>query len=255
MRLTWHSWLPSLLVMALALSMYIHGPITQLSHYHEFADARMVWGVENGVDVLSNAGFLVVGFWAVCALIGARKKAGVHGVFVGYLSFALSILATAFASSYYHLAPDDARLFWDRLPIALACASLLLTVRLSFVQSGWRMYCEFVFWLGAAWWSVWWWQSTADLRPYLAMQVLAIVLIPLWQHLYQLRASQRVAFAWAIALYVLAKLCELGDAVILSHLVWVSGHSLKHVLSALAAGVILWEGIAAFRIEKCTAGV
>ncbi|MDM5181921.1 hypothetical protein PO883_32625 [Massilia sp. DJPM01] len=36
----------------------------------------------------------------------------------------LLIGLTAFGSSWYHLAPDDTRLVWDRLPIALACVSL-----------------------------------------------------------------------------------------------------------------------------------
>lgn len=39
--------------------------------------------------------------------------------------FFFAILMTAFGSSWYLLAPDDSRLLWHRLPIALACVSLL----------------------------------------------------------------------------------------------------------------------------------
>lgn len=241
MRRTRLFFVPALVVILLAAVMWTHGPIAQPSHYHEFADARVVWGVNNAMDVLSNVGFFLVGVWAMLALISSRGKSGRDAVFVAYLWFSASIFATAFASAYYHLAPDNARLFWDRLPIALACASLLAAVRLDVVQSKWRAGCELALWLAAGWGSVWWWQSTADLRPYLALQVMAIVLIPLWQLLNGARSSQRSAFAWAIALYVVAKVCELADAPILTHLIWLSGHSLKHVLSALAAWLLLRE--------------
>ena len=43
--------------------------------------------------------------------------------------FLIALTLTAAGSSYYHLAPDNARLVWDRLPIALACAGLLAGVR------------------------------------------------------------------------------------------------------------------------------
>lgn len=241
MQRAWFSFTPILVMILLVSALWMHGPIMQPAHYHEFADARVMWGVNNAMDVLSNVGFLLVGVWGLRALILSLRKFGVDAVFVAYFLFAVSIFATAFASAYYHLAPNDTRLFWDRLPIALACASLLAAVRLDAVQSTWRAGCGVALWMGAAWWSVWWWQSTADLRPYLALQVMAVALIPLLQYVNDARSSQRSAFAWAIALYVLAKICELADATILSHLVWVSGHSLKHVLSALAAWVLLRE--------------
>ena len=33
------------------------------------------------------------------------------------------MLLTAVGSSYYHLAPDNERLFWDRLPMTIAFSS------------------------------------------------------------------------------------------------------------------------------------
>ncbi len=245
MRRSWFSFAPVMVLSLLVLAMWMHGAIAQPEHYHEFADGRAFWGIFNAMDVLSNAGFLLVGAWAMLALSSAMRMQGLDAVRLAYFLFAASIFATAFASSYYHLAPDNARLFWDRLPIALACASLLAAVRLDTVRSKWRASCELALWMLAAWWSVWWWQSTADLRPYLALQVMAIALIPLWQYVNGARPSQRSAFAWAIALYVVAKICELTDATIMSHLVWVSGHSLKHVLSAIAAWILLREYVSA----------
>lgn len=44
---------------------------------------------------------------------------------IGYAIFLIGLILTALGSTYYHLAPDNDRLLWDRLPIALACAGLL----------------------------------------------------------------------------------------------------------------------------------
>ena len=43
----------------------------------------------------------------------------------GYRLFLIGLLLTAFGSGFYHFAPDNARLIWDRLPIALAEAGLI----------------------------------------------------------------------------------------------------------------------------------
>lgn len=41
-----------------------------------------------------------------------------------YLVVFLGLLLTAIGSSFYHLAPDNARLVWDRLPMTLAFMGL-----------------------------------------------------------------------------------------------------------------------------------
>jgi len=40
-------------------------PIPQDPAYHRFADARPLWGVANGWNVLSNLAFLVVGLYGL----------------------------------------------------------------------------------------------------------------------------------------------------------------------------------------------
>src|SRR6185295_17669796 len=42
-----------------------------------------------------------------------------------YLVFFLGALLTCFGSAYYHAAPDNARLVWDRLPMTLGFAGLV----------------------------------------------------------------------------------------------------------------------------------
>src|SRR5437763_318916 len=45
-----------------------------------------------------------------------------------YLVFFAGVALTAFGSGYYHLRPTNARLVWDRLPIAMAFMALFAAV-------------------------------------------------------------------------------------------------------------------------------
>ena len=229
-------WWPAILCALIGLGFVLHGPIPQLDHYHEFADQSRLFGLEHASDVLSNLGFLMAALWAGSRLsLKMERSSWTPALMV----FVLSILATAWCSSYYHMAPDNARLFWDRLPIAFACASLLALVRAQCFVSASVSRLELIVFCSAAVFSVLWWQATQDLRPYLLLQILAILLPPLWQVIHQRPRFERVSFAAAIACYVLAKLCEMADAVILNTTGVLSGHTFKHLLAALAAYFIL----------------
>ena len=81
--------------------------------------------------------------------------------------------------------------------------------------------------------------GAGDLRPYLLLQVLPILLIPLWQWIYRMPAADRLAFGGALAIYVVAKFAELGDHEIAAALGAVTGHTLKHLLATGAAALIV----------------
>lgn len=225
-------WLPSLITMGAVLALAAYGPIAQFPDYHHFADQRALAGVPHALDVLSNAAFAIVALWGAGQVVRRRSY--------GYALFVVSLLLTAFGSAFYHLDPNDARLVWDRLPIALACAGLLAGVRAESRGRHDEAFETCALTLAAAA-SVYWWNITADLRPYLLLQALPLVLIPLWQWIYHAPRERRLAFAVAIALYVLAKLAELADHQIYALTGLVSGHTLKHALATLAAGVIVFN--------------
>ncbi|SHG95101.1 hypothetical protein [Massilia sp. CF038] len=214
--------------MAVILAMVLYGPIAQPEHYHAFADQRSWFGIDHLGDVLSNLFFLLVAAWGALRL----KRSPLAGnARMGALVFIAALALTAFGSTWYHLAPDNARLLWDRLPIALACAALLATVLSSSLA--------LLLLIPAAVASVFWWQATGDLRPYLLLQMAPLVLIPLLQWQAGAALTQRRAFGLAIGLYVLAKLCEVADHAGMALLTVVSGHTLKHILAAAAAAVIV----------------
>lgn len=214
-----------------------HGPIAQLSNYHAFADQLVLGGIPHAMDVLSNLAFVVAGLFGLFIALSNSPHAERGMSYWAYVSFSVWIFATSFGSAFYHWAPDDQRLFWDRLPIALACASLLAAVRADLVSGMTQRTAlfELSLLIGCAIFSVVWWQQTADLRWYLLLQILALLLIPIWQAVYAAPFEERRLFGIAITLYVLAKLCETFDFAILSYSHYISGHSLKHLLAALAA--------------------
>ncbi|NHZ66319.1 hypothetical protein [Massilia genomosp. 1] len=210
-------------------AMLLAGPILQPDGYHVFADGRALSGLVNAADVLSNFGFLLIGLYGLLHVRPSRPA---------YQMFFVAILMTAFGSSWYHLAPDDTRLIWDRLPIALACVSLLAASLHDAFPARFAplptlaALCA----LGVA--SVFWWSATGNLGPYLLLQLAPLVLIPVLQWQTGAPLAQRRAFGIAIGLYVLAKLCELADGAILGAIHAISGHTLKHVFATLAALVL-----------------
>lgn len=202
----------------------IFGPtITQPESYHAFADARRLFGVPNFWNVISNVPF---------ALIGAMGLSRLHGITNRFL-FA-GLLLTAFGSAFYHLAPDDARLVWDRLPMTLVFMSLLAGLIAQGRDGRWDLWIlSFLLVCGMA--SVLWWNVTGELRPYAVVQFgPGLVILPAFW-----RSTGSRYLGGAFGCYVLAKFAEFSDAAI--YLVMpLSGHTLKHVLAALAAYCI-WE--------------
>lgn len=93
----------------------------------------------------------------------------------------------------------------------------------------------------------WWWFSESrghgDLRAYLWVQFLPMLLIPcaLLLQMKPLAPQALPGSVWygALALYAAAKVMELADRRVLDALGILSGHTLKHLLAATAAAWLL----------------
>ncbi|AZN36078.1 hypothetical protein [Iodobacter ciconiae] len=226
---------PALWIIALlALLMLWHGPIAQHAHYHDFADQRIGLGVPNFCDVFSNLGFAIIGFWGL-KLSWPQRGISRTGWLLGFSS----LILTALGSAWYHLAPDNTRLIWDRLPIALACAGFLAALASQLhgqLKSQW-------FAVPLALWAIFsveYWVLTQDLRPYLLLQALPLILLPLWQ--WQISRKHRAFWLMLSAslCYILAKIAELQDILWFNALHQIiSGHTLKHLIASLACLFIL----------------
>jgi hypothetical protein len=245
--------LPPLIVLFAVLGLLLYGPIAQPEQYHKFADQRAIFGVRNGADVLSNAGFAIVGLWGLARLWPARAHRALSAAWPGYFLFLAALALTAAGSAFYHLAPDNGRLVWDRIPIALACAGLLAGVRADCrPETSTRLAAALLAIAALA--SVLWWRLTdiagaGDLRPYALVQGLPLVLIPAWHAIYAAPRGERLAFAAAILLYVAAKVVELNDQALFSALGGLSGHTLKHLLATAAGAAITFQLIRRVRMK------
>ena len=222
-------------------------PIPQDPAYHRFADARPLASAPNGWAVLSNLPFLLVG------LLGLRQvlvaPAGASAPFVEsrerwpYALFFAGVALTGVGSAYYHWAPDNARLVWDRLPMTIGFMALLAAVvaeRVS-VTAGIALLPALLL-AGAgsvAYWYAGELHGTGDLRPYALVQFAPAALIPLQLWLFPARYTRGGDIVGVMAIYGAAKLFEVLDGPIFSMGHLLSGHTLKHLTAALAAWRLL----------------
>jgi Ceramidase len=205
-------------------------PIAQDETYHFFADNHTVWGIPSFWNVASNLLFALVGILGLWKLRGVFNRV----LFTG-------VLLTFLGSSYYHLAPSDARLVWDRLPMTLVFMALLACVVTGESDSRFgRLLLATLVTCGIA--SVLWWSVTNDLRFYVLVQFgpLLILVPALWF----VRDARYLAAV--LTFYALAKLAEFYDRAIFSNLP-ISGHTAKHVLAAMATYFIYRWRLAAVR--------
>ena len=218
--------------------------IPQPAEYHNFADHRGWLGIPNFGDVVSNVGFAIVGILGLYAtlrrpnqirFLDQREK-------WPYLIIFFGLLLTAAGSSYYHLAPDNARLVWDRLPMTIVFMSLvaaLIAERISVRLGLWLL--PFLLAVGAASVLQWRWTEVhgrGDLRFYAVVQLYAMlaVILAIFLKPRYTRGSDLVVLA---AFYVLAKLMETFDDQVFSFGHVMSGHTIKHIAAAAGSYWIL----------------
>jgi hypothetical protein len=214
-------------------------PIAQDPGYHRFADGRAFAGVPNFGNVLSNLPFLILGALGAARLSSATPPGMEPRLRSVYLTFFAGSALVGVGSAYYHWAPGNETLAWDRAPMTVAFMAFCALVIGEHVRAELgRALLVPLLALGLL--SVlWWWWSEArgagDLRLYALVQFLPLLLLPLVVWLYPARLRPVRYFGYVFASYVVAKLFEIYDAPLLE-LIGVSGHSLKHL--AAAAGVL-----------------
>jgi hypothetical protein len=213
----------------------------QPARYHGFADTRALFGIPNFGDTASNAAFLIAGLWGLAIVLGGRARFEEAQERWPWIAFFVGLVLTAFGSAYYHLAPDNERLFWDRLPITIALMALVsaqIVDRIS-IRAGIALLVPLLA-VGVV--SAIYWRATeragaGNLVPYVVLQGYAAVIL-LWLALaLPSRYTRGRDLLWIFGWYVLAKLFEALDHPIfnLGHIV--SGHTLKHLAAAIAGFV------------------
>jgi hypothetical protein len=230
--------------MAAAVVLWIHGPIPQPTEYHQFADTRTIWGIPRFGDVATNLPFVaigIMGLWRMLANYRNRLRGPLETSIESWaiLVFFAGVALTGLGSAYYHAAPDNARLFWDRLPLTFAFMALF-TLVVSDRISPRLAAAAFLPLLALGAWSVIAWhvgeqRGAGDLRLYAMVQFYPVAAITLMLLLFPAR-SPRAPWLWGtMGFYALAKLFELLDGPIYAATGVASGHNLKHLAAAGAA--------------------
>jgi hypothetical protein len=213
-----------------------HGaPIAQDPGYHVFADNRTRLGVENFGNVTSNLLFLLAG------AAGARECwRHRSGAWRSWLVFFCGVALVFFGSAYYHGAPGDGTLVWDRLPMTVAFMGLFAALVSEHLGARFE-YRLLATALAIGVLSVFWWRHSGDLRIYIWVQGAPLLAIPYVTAAFPGRHTHRHYLLYGVGLYALAKAAELLDHAIYAFTgAVISGHSLKHLLAA-AAVFCVWR--------------
>lgn len=227
------------LLQASGLALNAHGHTQVYAHGHPFVDARTFLGLPNALDVLSNLPLLLAGGLGLGWLF--RRGAGGAAapteralwVFFG------GLVLTGVGSAGYHWAPDAAGLVWDRLGMAVTFAGVLalaVAERVSPAATSRVLWVTLGVGVVSAVMSQW----LGNVLPWGVLQFGGVALIAWLSLRSPIRGALGVRIGVLIGLYALAKALEMGDAAVF-HATgeWVSGHSLKHVVAALAAWPVL----------------
>jgi hypothetical protein len=222
------------------------GPLPQDPSFHLFADTRTCLGViPRAGDVLTNLAILAAGLFGL-VLRNRMTVAPEERIAVNVL-IAATIL-TAFGSAYYHWAPANPTLVWDRLPLAIVLVSVVALVLADrvhplFARHGIGPLTALAV-AGVAVWGVSEAMGRGDLLLYLVVRVGAGIAIAL---LVILRRPRHTGTKWLVAALigeVLMATLERHDHEIFQLTGGrVSGHSLKHVTVGVAlVFVFCWLG-------------
>lgn len=202
-------------------------PWPQDLSYHNFADQRAFFNVQNFMDVMSNVPFLFVGIAGMrlgfSMTIGSRPA---------WFCFFSGVAIVSAGSAYYHWNPTNDALVWDRLPMTIGFMGLFVALVAEFVEMRlvrWLLLPALV----AGMVSVLYWHWFDDLRFYAWIQLIPLLTIPAVMLLFKPMYSHQWLLLLALAFYVLAKISEAYDKEVFTFTQnLMSGHSIKHLLAA-----------------------
>ena len=219
-------------------------PIAQPQYYHNFADQRDLLNVPNFFNVLSSLPFVIVGIMGM-RLVGSGRASGGLAELQGiYLTFFAGVFLTGFGSAYYHYHPDNQTLLWDRLPMTVAFMAFFSAIVGEYIslRCALKLFVPLLI-SGIA--SVVYWYVTeingsGDLRAYVLVQFLPVLLMPVILRLFKSRLDGDMYIWGIIGAYAASKFMEMFDTQLYGALGMISGHSLKHLTAAFGAFVFYW---------------
>ncbi|NGX44494.1 MAG: hypothetical protein K1060chlam3_00661 [Candidatus Anoxychlamydiales bacterium] len=229
----------------LVVILYRVSPISQEKSYHQFADARTLFGIPYFANIVSNLLPIALGIWGVFFLSFSELPFFHHpqerGVWI--IFFGGAILASL-GSMFYHWNPSNFSLAVDRFLLSIVFMtffSLMIIEHVHFRIGLWL----FPWLLLAGVSSVLYWiftenLSQGDLRPYILIQFFPLLAIPLILLFFSASYSGQ-QWLWAsLATYGVSKIFELTDRETFEFFHGqLSGHTLKHFFVGISLFFII----------------
>lgn len=215
------------ILIAGVIYIWSRGVILQDQAYHNFADQRMMLGIPNFVDTITNIAFLIFGGLGLIYTLKHPEKESRYS----WITFFLGVGLVGFGSGYYHLAPNDSTLIWDRLPMTIGFMGIFSAIVSEHIDFPFEKYALLpLLIIGIL--SVWIWVWTKDLRVYYYVQLAPMLVVPCMFFFFKSRYSHNSLYLLALFFYLAAKVTEHIDLGIFN-VFPLSGHSLKHILAGL----------------------
>jgi hypothetical protein len=210
------------------------GPIQQDESYHHFADTINIIHIHNFWNVVSNIGFVLTGLYGFVVI----KKHQINTA-INYVLFA-GIILTGIGSAYYHFAPNNTTLVWDRLPMTIVFTTFFAQLYSWYIchKTGKIIWASSLV-LGIV--SVFYWQYTesihqGDLRLYALVQYLPmLLLLVILAFHYKAFSFLLQPFSMVMLFYIIAKLFEHFDKIIFENTQLIGGHPFKHIAASIAS--------------------
>ncbi len=226
-----------------SFSLFSIEAVAQDPAYHRFIDARTLFAIPNCFNVISNLIFLIVGASGVYLLLVKNRLVILDELKSAYLILFTAVSLVAFGSGYYHLAPGNDTLLWDRLPMAIAFMALFTTLIAETISPSLARRLLYPL-ISAGVASVLYWHITeqagaGDLRFYILVQFLPMLLMPIILLLFRSGFNTQRHYWFMLLAYITAKFLEYFDSEIYHATGVISGHSLKHIAAAIAVLLLL----------------
>ena len=229
-RVRWRAILALIPLATLVGALLLFDPMAQPLAYHDFADRRPWVGIPNFADVASNVAFLVPGLLGL-RLCLARHPAGARNA---WTLFFAGLILVALGSAYYHWAPGNGTLVWDRGAMTVAFMGLYVALLAEYAGADLErpLLLPAVI-VGTA--TVLFWHWMDDLRPYFALQgavfASALVMVGAMESAHR----QKGYIVGALGCYAGAIAFEQLDRMLFALSGGaIAGHAVKHVLAGLA---------------------
>ncbi|STX29704.1 Uncharacterised protein [Legionella beliardensis] len=229
------------------LALALIPPIPQALSYHDFADKRLMLAIPNFFNVISNALFIIAGVVGLITLLTSQRKVNLPSAQLKwpYIGLFLGAILTGVGSAYYHWLPNNASLFWDRLPMGIIFMSFFSAFIMERINHWVGFYLLIPAILIASFCAGYWELSEqlgrGDLRLYGWSQAYPILMILLTFIFF---SSNYTGERYLIGVFILFSFAKLAEALDKQVYDWswqlVSGHTLKHVLAAGAIFLIIY---------------